>query len=158
MKNLFISNSVIETSINVIVNQICKSNFQPDVIACLGRGGMIPSRLMSDALGINEIAYIPARSYTGIGKKSNVTMGNLNVPVYRKKVLLIDDILDSGNTIDLAISLLRKAECSDIKTATIVCKVSTITKPSYFNIECDNDEWIIFPWEKKEFQNEFRKD
>lgn len=64
-----------------------------------------------------------------------------------EKVLVVDDVADSGRTLALVVAMLEKQGAKVVKTATLHYKLSSIVKPEFFVKETQN--WIVYPWEKK---------
>jgi len=152
MKYLKLDNLEISIAIADISKKIIESNYHPEVLISIGRGGMILTRYLSDILGVKEIGYLPISMYTGVKTRNNKPkIGSLNISVYKKNVLLIDDIVDTGVTIEFAIDLMRQQGASTFKTAAIICRDTITRKPSYYHMDCDSDSWVIFPWEHTEF-------
>lgn len=142
----------IEGYCNDLAIKIKATKFQPDMIIALGRGGMIPARLMSDILGVQNVCMFGIKLYTGVStKKDKPTIEPFNHIIEKKNVLLIDDILDSGITIEKAYETLYNKKPKSIKIATLLCKKTSLKKPTFFSKECLENEWIIFPWEICEF-------
>ena len=55
-------------------------------------------------------------------------------------------------------AVLEELKEEDVTTATVCWKESAPTKPDYYHNAVKDDEWIIFPWEKNEFQRLKEKD
>ena len=64
-----------------------------------------------------------------------------------KKVLVIDEVADSGECLELVKRLLKKQRPKSIKTAVLHKKPGSVHKPDYF-IE-ETKSWIVYPWEKQ---------
>jgi hypoxanthine phosphoribosyltransferase len=60
----------------------------------------------------------------------------------------VDDISDSGESLQLAKNHLEKQGAKEIKIATLYAKASTKTKPDYCEKQTSN--WVVFPWDTKE--------
>jgi len=148
MKKLHLKWKDIEKSLSKITEQLKESNFKPDVIISIGRGGMVPARILSDMLGINEVTMIPAKMYTGVGtRNARPVIGSLSVSIKHKNVLVVDDIVDSGLTIEAVIDLLMKSTPAQIKTVTVAIKENATIMPSYYDMTAKEEEWVVFPWE-----------
>ena len=124
--------------------------YKPDVIVGVSRGGLVPSRILSDLLETPDIATITVEYYCGIGQKNKepVLKQGLHTGLPDNKVLLVDDVSDCGKSLQLAKLHLYKQGAKEIKIATIYCKPGTITTPDYY--EKQTSHWIVFPWEAKE--------
>jgi hypothetical protein len=70
----------------------------------------------------------------------------LAVDIRDKTVLVIDDVTDTGKTMDVAISYLRSLNPREIRTAVLQHKVSSPYRPDYFGREEQEWRWIIYPW------------
>src|SRR5690349_17332105 len=89
-----------------------------DQIICIARGGLTFGHLLSDYLRI-PIASITIQSYTDIQKQGKVQItAGLKSQIKDKKILLVDDIADSGKTLKRAISYLNRFGPKEIKTVT----------------------------------------
>ncbi|MEM1601131.1 MAG: phosphoribosyltransferase family protein, partial [Sulfolobales archaeon] len=62
--------------------------------------------------------------------------------------LIVDDVADSGKTLQITIELLQLYGPKEIKTASIYVKPTTIVIPDFYVAE--TNAWIIFPWEYAE--------
>lgn len=136
------------------------SDYHPDMLISIGRGGMIPTRLLSDCLGVHTIGYISVKLYSCIGKKGLVPkFDRFDISVQDKKILLVDDIIDSGLTMLHVYNTLKSGkygECKQLRLAALLTKnqENFLTIPSYSSSLIPADTWVVFPWEKKETQKE----
>ena len=138
----------IEEMVENVCKQIIEKKFFPNYIIALGRGGLIPARLVSDRLGINDIGFINVKLYKNVGvKNKEITIKNFNDIIENKNILLIDDIADSGETIEKTIKHLLCTRYKTLKTAVLLIRESIVRKPSFFD-RVVKKEWVIFPWEK----------
>lgn len=137
--------------IREIVFEMCEEidNDEVDVICGISVGGLAPTSLFSLELKEKNVVSISCRSYDGYEQGEVVIKnGPERSALAGKKVLLVDDIVDSGNTIvkvkehlyehygvesvDVAVIYLNTAHCK--------CE-----PPAYWGKE--TTEWIVFPWE-----------
>lgn len=128
--------------------------FRPDVIVGISRGGLIPARLLADYLDVHKLAVIKIEFLERPKKLTDfpIISQPLHMDVKQKKVLIVDDITDSGRTLAIAKEHIGLAGAKEIRTATLFFKKGSVVRPEYF---CETtDEWIIFPWEKFEFERE----
>lgn len=158
-------NSLAET----VSTKIKNSKIKFDVILCLGRGAMIPSRLISEYAGIHDIEYINIKCYNHENKITRVDCENKDLDFYYrlngKNILLVDDVFDSGTTInyimkEIAINVdMTKTRIHSatlfqnkvkkpnnlIQDATLYPSVKQATY--YANLYSSDEQWIVFPWE-----------
>lgn len=144
----------VEEAIEDIAGKIRESGFKPDIIIGIMRGGMVPARLIADILDVEEIAMMEIKLYQSIGVKS--AQPYIKYPIVRElkglKTLIVDDISDSGLSLQLAVQAVSLYSPSQITTATLYVKPWTRMYPDYYSKL--TDKWIIFPWEKYEYKRE----
>lgn len=130
--------------------KIQREDYKLDIIIAIARGGLVPARILSDLLGIPEIAIIQIEYYVSIAqpRQEPILKQGLSTSLTGKKTLLVDDISDSGKSLQLAKNHLQQQGAKEIKTATLYAKPQTITKPDYY--EKQTSYWIVFPWDAKE--------
>jgi hypoxanthine phosphoribosyltransferase len=133
-----------------LAETVRKSGFEPDVIVGVSRGGWIPARIMSDLLETPKLANVTTEFYVGVAetKREPSITQSVSVSVKDKKVLVVDDVADTGESLKLVNSHLKNQGASEIKIATIYYKPWSITVPHYY--EKETRCWIVFPWERKE--------
>jgi len=153
---LLLSWKDIEKGIDIIGEKILKSGYRPDVIISVLRGGVIPGRLLADRLGIDDIGSMEIKLYIAAGQKGErpYMRQPVTLPIKDKKVLLVDDVSDSGLTLEFAIQAISLYMPMEIKTATLYMKPWTRLVPDFYAEEVD--KWVVFPWEKKEFEKEYK--
>lgn len=129
---------------------IRKVRFKPDIIVGVSRGGWPPARIMSDLLENPELANVKAEFYLSVAetKGEPVITQPVSVSVKGKKVLVVDDVADTGKSLALVREHLKEQGAIDVKIATIYYKPWSIVTPDWF--EKKTNHWIIFPWERKE--------
>jgi hypoxanthine phosphoribosyltransferase len=126
------------------------SGFEPDLIVGIARGGWVPARLLSDFLDNPNITSIKVEFYLDIGKTKNepTITQDIQVSVNGKKILLVDDVADTGKSLMLVKNHLKNMGASEIRIACIYFKPWSIVKPDYYVRE--TEAWIIFPHEIRE--------
>jgi len=140
-----------------LTEKIKSSGFTLDTIIAISRGGLVPSRLLSDSLNVPVLYTIRISFYSSVGvrmEKPEVTQP-LSVNIKGKKILIVDDISDSGKSLELAEKYSKELNPAEIKTATIHYKPGSIFKPDFF--VSTTESWVIYPWEHEEFTRETGK-
>jgi hypoxanthine phosphoribosyltransferase len=147
-------------AINKIRQQIDNENATFDLIIGLSRGGLVPAVFLSHQL---NIPMLVADVTHELSMGDNIASHSNTIPVIPKdikSILVVDDIVDSGNTI-LALYENLKTDAS-LTVAALYVKVlaedylidNTCTRfkgcIAANIIAPDNDEWIDFPWELTE--------
>jgi hypoxanthine phosphoribosyltransferase len=130
--------------------KIRDSTYQPDIMIAVARGGLAPARILTDLLETPEVATIRIEFYADIAQPSiqPILKQPLTISVNGKKILLVDDISDSGLSLKVAKQHLIDKGAAQVKIATLYAKPSTQTVPDY--VEKTTERWVVFPWEIKE--------
>jgi hypoxanthine phosphoribosyltransferase len=129
---------------------IHRNSFNPDVIVGVSRGGWIPARVLSDLLEKSEIANIKVEFYLGLERKKKepkITQ-SVSADVESRRILVVDDVADTGKSLKLVKESLLLKRVKDLKIATLYYKPWSVTLPDFYKKTTSN--WVIFPWERKE--------
>lgn len=133
-----------------LARDIIDSGFVPEVVVAIARGGLLPAGAIAYGLGVKNCGAINMEFYTGIGTvldAPEVLPPELDMEYLDgRRVLLVDDVADSGRTLALAVQLLKERG-ADVRSVTIYTKPSTIIQPDF--AWKDTDRWINFPWSLK---------
>ena len=139
-------------------------NYKPTVLVGIMRGAAPIIDILSRILKL-PTAYIVIQSYSGKGiedKQGKLMfareISSLAVPKDFNKVLLVDDLSDTGLTLNKSIEWLKnydpiKNYIKDVKTACLWKKKSSTFTPDYCPIRLNNDPWIVQPTEHYEEVN-----
>lgn len=145
MEQLTLSWDEVERAAKTLANSI-KRDFDPDIIVGVARGGLIPAVRLSHLLGDKLLRIIHVKYY----KRANVRLKKLEVLAdierIQGKVLLVDDVADTGMSLEFLLEHLKGKGAKETRTATIAYKPGSRLKPDYFVYE--TDKWIVFPWEE----------
>jgi hypothetical protein len=133
-----------------MAKKIGMNGFKPDIIVGVSRGGWPPARVLSDLLDNPNLANVRAQFYLGVAetKDEPVLTQPVSAVVSGKKVLIVDEVADTGKSLKLIKEHITQQGASDIKIATVYYKPWSIVKPDYY--ERKTERWIVFPWEIKE--------
>ena len=132
-----------------LCEKIRENGFKPDVIIGVSRGGWSPARVISDILENPNIANIKVEFYKGVYKTTDepVITQPISVQIKDKRILIVDDVSDTGKTLKLLNYELSK-QTRKIKTVTVYSKPWTCFTPDFY--AKSTNAWIIFPWERFE--------
>lgn len=139
----------LESLNKILIKKLEKEKF--DYLLCIGSGGLILGKLISDSKGI-PLAAIIAESYEkGEQKKKDVRISNIaSISPLFGRILIVDDLADSGDTLIKILDYVRKIKSiKELKIAVTFTKPWSKVKPHFYAEE--TDAWIIFPYEKTEF-------
>jgi hypoxanthine phosphoribosyltransferase len=130
--------------------KIQSQNYKPYTIIAIAKGGLIPARILTDLLEIIELDFIQIEFYTDINQtqRKPALKQPLNTKITGKKTLIVDDIADTGKSLELAKTHLQQQGAIQIKTATLYLKPQSTTTPDFYEKQTTN--WVVFPWETKE--------
>ena len=129
----YVSWSEIDSLIQVLSDLVLKSSRTFSSISTLSRGGLVPSRLLADHLGIQTIF--------------------VDQKIISSKSLVVDDIFDSGVTFEKILSKID--DPSQLFFVTLFARRGKKYPPQLVYAEKTNDDtaYVVFPWDKFEFQN-----
>ena len=120
--------------------------FNPDTLLAVARGGMTLTHFMAHLLDIRNIAVLNSIYYNDTFLLNEVSIFNIPQLEKSKKVLIIDDIIDSGNTMEAILKIFNlKFPTIEFKTATLFYKKTASLQPDYSVQEAT--QWIDFFWE-----------
>jgi len=124
-----------------------------DAILAITRGGMVPACLISERLDLHNILVAAVMFYTDIGETLDKPLF-LQFPsdplLQGKKILVVDDVWDSGQTIMAVKERVEEAE-GQPDLAVLHYKPShTLFPDAPHYAACETDAWIVYPWEPPE--------
>lgn len=124
---------------------LCK-DYNPDVIVGIARGGLIPAVMVSHTYK-KRLIYVDAKFYKDIEDrdKEPIIRSSLSGEVESKKVLIIDDVVDTGKTLKTIMNHVKERDPDSIMTAALVTKPHAEMKPDQYIFK--TDRWVVFPWE-----------
>jgi len=130
--------------------RIKESGFKPDLIVGVSRGGWAPGRILSDLLANTHTANIKIEFYVGINKTARkpIVTQPISEDISRKKILVVDDVADTGESLLVALDHVYERGAGEVKTVTVYHKPHSRLKPDFFAETTSN--WIVFPWERLE--------
>lgn len=133
-----------------LADKIMRARFHPDVILGICRGGWPPARVMSDLLENPELANVKVEFYIGISevKSKPVITQPVSTSMENKRVLIMDDVADTGESLILVKEDVMKQGAKETRIATIYFKPWSKITPDYY--EKETKCWVVFPWERKE--------
>ena len=116
-------------------------------VLAVTRGGLVPAMIVARELDIRVIDTISVKSYHGKGGQDRGQVNVLKAPdpaVMQDGdgILVIDDLVDSGRTLELIREMYPKAHF-----ATVYAKPAGVPTVDTFITEVSQDTWIFFPWD-----------
>ena len=140
-----------------LADRVRANNFKPDLLVGISRGGWIPTRVLSDLLENPCITSVGAAFYVGLYETSHepILTHPLSISAFNKKILLVDDIVDTGKSAMLIRSHIDREGAKEIRLLTLYYKPWSIVIPDFYSKE--TKDWIVFPWEIKETLRKLRE-
>lgn len=131
-----------------LAQQIVDDHWRPDLVVAVARGGLLPAGAVSYALGVKAMGTMNVEFYTDVNETLDEPMlldplmDTTDLP--GKKILVVDDVADSGKTLAKVMEMLAEFEGADVRSAVIYHKPRSIVVPNY--VWKQTDDWIVFPW------------
>jgi len=137
--------------IRELAHQVAESQFEPDIVLGISRGGLLPAAALAYALDCKNLFTISVEFYTGVDSR-------LDVPVMlppfldardldEARVLVVDDVADTGRTLEL-VHEFCSGHVAEARTAVLYEKSQSIISPDFAWRR--SERWIDFPWSSDE--------
>ncbi|QWW19680.1 phosphoribosyltransferase [Schaalia sp. 19OD2882] len=140
-----------------LARSISDSGWMPDLVIAVARGGLLPAGALAYALDVKAMGTMNVEFYTGIGQtlpEPQLLPPLMDVSsVVGRKVLVVDDVADSGRTLKMVMELLCEHGLSldgshavpvEARSAVLYTKRHSVISPDYSWRE--TGLWISFPW------------
>ena len=144
----------VEAWSKAVSEKIQDSGWLPDTIIAISRGGYVPARLICDRLLIGELLSLQITHWPSaaqMAKEAGVKVP-LNCDLGGKRILVVDDISDSGDSIIIAKDhIWTNCRPSEMRVATLqwISESSKVT-PDFFAEEVKGWYWYQYPWTRLE--------
>ncbi len=144
----------VESWVASLVDKMKRDGFTPEIVIAMARGGLVPARLICDHLVIKNLFTVKTEHWgltaTQDGKAKLAQA--LAVDVKGLRVLVVDDITDTGQSLLLARDHIASLKPGGLKTATMLHIAHSLIAPDYYakKVEKDRWTWFIFPWNVRE--------
>jgi len=158
MSDLYISWPDYHHKIEQLAVKIYQSSWEFNQIVCLARGGLRVGDILSRIYN-QPLAILSTSSYSDMGKQERnnliishqLTMTSENLG---SRILLVDDLVDSGVTIQKIVPWLYsygQSSIAEVRTAVIWYKACSIIVPDYYIDYLPDNPWIHQPFEHYEY-------
>lgn len=130
-----------------VAQQIRKKSLQFDRLVTLAKGGWPMTKSLVDFLQIPEVASLGIRFYGGIDQRlaKPEVYQDLPISVQGERVLLFDDVADTGESLVFARQHLIDVGVKSVHTATLYYRQRSVLKPDF--IAQTATTWIVFPFD-----------
>ncbi|MBV0901547.1 phosphoribosyltransferase [Haloarcula salina] len=132
-----------------VADDVKAADFEPDVVVALARGGWFGGRCLCDFLGLDDLASLKVEHYVGTaekGEEAQVRYPLADGAVEGKDVLVVDDIADTGQSIETAAECVRDRDPSGVRTATLQLLQTSDHEPDFVGEHLDEWAWVVYPW------------
>jgi len=124
--------------------------YDPEIVVGIARAGVIPAAVVASILRLDFYSMRISRKEGDEQVRERPAILSAAPPQSAgKRVLVVDEIATSGETLRLALAAVRDARPSEVRSATSFVRPRGY-KPDYFALETDST--VIFPWDRKIFQ------
>jgi hypoxanthine phosphoribosyltransferase len=132
-----------------VSDQVKAVDFEPDVVVALARGGWFAGRCICDFLGLDDLTSLKMEHYVGTAEKTGEPEVRYPMPegsVAGKDVLIIDDIADTGGSIERAYEYVTDRDAGEVRTATLQLLGTSEFQPDFVGERLEDWTWIVYPW------------
>ncbi|ALG81543.1 phosphoribosyltransferase [Halanaeroarchaeum sulfurireducens] len=132
-----------------VSDQVRAADFEPDVIVELARGGWFAGRVLCDFLGLDDLTSLKMEHYVGTAEQSGSPEIRYPMPegsVAGKDVLVVDDIADTGGSIERAYEYVTDRDANEVRTATLQLLQTSAFEPDFVGERLEEWTWIVYPW------------
>lgn len=134
-------------AVRELAQAIADDGYQPDIVLSIARGGVFVAGGLAYALDCKNIHLVNVEFYTGVGTTLEIPVMLAPVPnvidFSRKKVLIADDVADTGKTLKLVRDFCLD-HVAEVRSAVVYEKTHSLVKCEY--VWKRTDKWINFPW------------
>ncbi|MFJ3498060.1 phosphoribosyltransferase [Streptomyces sp. NPDC086091] len=132
-------------AVRELAQAVADDGYVPDVVLSIARGGVFVAGGLAYALDCKNLHLVNVEFYTGVG--TTLDMPVMPVPdlvdFSAKKVLITDDVADTGKTLKLVRDFCLDT-VAEVRSAVIYEKSHSLVKCEY--VWKRTDDWINFPW------------
>jgi hypoxanthine phosphoribosyltransferase len=131
-----------------LAGAIRADGYRPDLIIAIGRGGYVPARVVCDSL-LHDMLTSMKVEHWGIAahkKDETVVRFPLAVDIHGMRVLIVDDVTDTGDTLATTVAHVTSLHPREVRTAVLQHKDTSRYTPDFFAEYVTEWSWIIYPW------------
>ncbi len=126
-------------------------DYAPEAIIGIARAGVIPGAIMASILRVDFYSMNISRKHGDEIRERPEILSAAPRHVRGKRVLIVDEITSSGDTLRLALAAVRDVQPAEVRTATSFAR-TTGYQPDYSALTTDAN--VIFPWDRKVFEGD----
>ena len=143
-----VSNETVYDLAWTVAGKVRTSGFAPDLVIAISRGGFTPARVLCDVLGIFNLTSIRVVHYRGPADMEPVATVKypLCIPVAGQRLLVVDDVNDTGDTLQAARAHLEAFGPVEVRMAVLHEKTRSPVRAEYAGGVIGDWRWLIYPW------------
>ncbi|MEG3175155.1 phosphoribosyltransferase family protein [Sphingomonas sp. RB3P16] len=146
----YISDATFLADVRTVAQQVANADWQPDFVVGIGRGGLVPAVYLSHLLALPMLSIDHSARVPGFADELLAKLAAKSATGAR--LLFVDDINDSGGTIDYIRTLLIANACDgdNLRFAVLLTNTHSKVSVEYWSQTIDRHEdkrWFVFPWE-----------
>jgi hypoxanthine phosphoribosyltransferase len=131
----------------VLAVKVAKEGYIPEIVVGIAKAGVIPGAVVASILRCDFYSLKISRDLGSQRVRARPKIFSAAPPeAAGKRVLIVDEICTSGETLRLALNAMRQVQPAELKTATSLIKHGGY-RPDFFALE--TDATVIFPWDRQ---------
>ena len=142
-----------------LAEKVRGSGYKPDMIVAVARGGYVPARLLCDFLDVTDLLSVQSQHWVEAARAAEkaILKYPYKVDARGKRILLVDDIVDTGETLMLAREFIEREWAPEEVRIAVLQWISPVAKfkPDYYHIEVKDWTWFQYPWTRLEDTMQF---
>lgn len=130
--------------------------YKPEVMVGVARGGLFLARMLCDFFLLKDLFSVKMEHWgitatiTGGAKLKYGLDEKARELIRGKRVIIADDITDTGESLNLAVEYVKSMGAKDVKTATMQHKTSSGFVPDFYGELIRDWKWVVYPWSIQE--------
>jgi uncharacterized protein len=133
-----------DRAVQGLARTILKSTFKPEVVVGVAHGGVFVGGALSSALGCDFFPVRITRRSRDRGTTRPKMSGEMPRELKGRRVLVVDDVASSGDTLELASALAREVGAREVSTAALVVRPHGYA-PGFSALS--TEALVVFPWD-----------
>ncbi len=134
--------------------KVSESGYKPDLLLAIARSGFVPGRLISDFMGNSNLYALKVEHWldtTAEHQEDAIIPVRSPLPVKEKRVLIIDDIVDTGRSAVQTLQYVNDLGAKEAKLAVMLYLTVSEIEPDYYTVK--QSEWVWFIWFWNRFED-----
>lgn len=142
----------VEEQARAVALKVRDSGFEPQAVVAIARGGCPPARSLCDLLAVKELHTVRVEHWSAPAEEdregARITCP-LSVRLDGKRVLVVDDVAETGKSFTIAAKHAVEQGASEVRTAALYLTDGSEFTPDYY-AEKRAPAWVVFPWTRNE--------